>query len=289
MTKNVFKLGWATDIHMDHAIRNPIMVEIFVSQIKNKACDGLVVTGDISNAPLVVDHLQSLRRGLGTDFPIYFVCGNHDFYHGSISKTRQKLAKFCEADPQFVYLTTCVGFIPLTSDTALLGDDGWYDALYSPIENSSLLLNDFFLIKELAPLYRSSRFRQAYHEPNGPLHNKLKELSAQSAESVRRKATMAIEAGYKNLVIATHIPPFPQNSLYQGRISDEDWLPFFSSKFMGDVVLDLADQYPGFHFTVLCGHSHGEARFTASRANLECRTGPAEYGYPALADVLNIQ
>ena len=281
-------LAWATDTHLDHIANDPVMMRVFVNQIKDSDCQGLVITGDISNARLVDCQLLALSRGVGETFPIYFVCGNHDFYGGSICRVRELLTSICESNTQLCYLHA-TDFVPFTRETALVGVDGWYDGLYSPIQASRLLMNDFFLIEELRPLHKFRKGEYVVHQKDGALHQKMQEWAAADAASLTRKVTNAIQAGYKNIVAATHIPPFPQNSVYNGRVSDGDWLPFFSSKLMGDCLLDLADNYPEVHFTVLCGHSHGEAVFTAGRSNLLCRTGKADYGYPRLADILTVK
>ncbi len=60
----------------------------------------------------------------------------------------------------------------------------------------------------------------------------------------------------------THIPPFKEACLYQGKISGDDWLPFFGSKASGDVLLEIAQQNHDIEFLVLCGHTHGKACYS---------------------------
>ncbi len=39
--------------------------------------------------------------------------------------------------------------------------------------------------------------------------------------------------------MATYIPPFREAAWYEGRPSADDYLPFFSCKAVGDVLLDV--------------------------------------------------
>lgn len=291
MVDNIDKekiIGWATDTHLDHVRHDKAMFQVFANQLIHAGCEALVISGDVSVAGLLCSQLRQLSDLLGPNFPIYFVCGNHDFYGGSFASVRAELTEFCEANSQICYLHEA-SFVPIGSETALIGADGWYDGLYSSVEESRLLMNDFFHIRDLVSLHKYQKAGPVFHETNGPLHRKMQELSEADAAAMYRKAKAAIDSGFRKLVLVTHIPPFPDNSIYNGRRSDKDWMPFFSSKNMGDKLLDLADEHPEVNFTVLCGHAHGEANFSAGRENFICRTGKADYGYPRLADILSVK
>lgn len=286
--KTSLRLAWATDTHLDHIVHEPAMFRAFVNSIlKTHNAKGLLLTGDISNGHYLEEHLKALHRGLGASFPIWYVCGNHDYYHGSIEQIRKTLRTLESAIPELCWLGDTT-FVPVGIDTALVGHDGWYDGLYSPIANSRLLMNDFFHIKELSGLHS---FRSGYpvvHVEGGPLHLKMQSLAQEGADHIRMGVKDAIANGYENILIATHVAPFPQNSLYKGKQSDEDWMPFFSSKIMGETILDLVDANPSVKFRVLCGHNHHKATFTAFRENLVCDTGTAAYGYPAVEQVIEL-
>ena len=58
-------------------------------------------------------------------------------------------------------------------------------------------------------------------------------------------------------------------------------LRIFSSKVMGDVLMDTAQANLDIEFLVLCGHTHGEAEFLALD-NLTVRAGGAEYYRPVI-------
>ena len=85
-------------------------------------------------------------------------------------------------------------------------------------------------------------------------------------------------------VVLTHVPPFREAAWYEGRPSDSQWLPFFSCKAVGDVLLEAIQDLPCKRMTVLCGHIHGGGR-SAILPNLATWTGPARYGRPAIQEI----
>ncbi len=42
-----------------------------------------------------------------------------------------------------------------------------------------------------------------------------------------------------------------------GEISNDDWLPAMCCGAVGEVIAEVAAEYPECGFTVLCGHTHG--------------------------------
>lgn len=277
--KSYATIAHLTDIHMNFpsAYRLSLFFEHCRDMVKEYDIDCFVLTGDISEAPAVVQHVEMLRDFL--DRPCYFVCGNHDFYHGSILDVRKRLTDTFNSKPD----STCVylsalngdGYVTINQTTAIVGHDGWYDGVYADWHKSKLNMNDYHIISELAPLYHMELFA------------KIQELSMEGAAHVFKNASLAIAAGHTSIVIATHVPPFAENSVYNGKISDNDWLPHFSSGFMGRTILGLANDNPNVKFTVLCGHSHGEAQHSPKIANnnVICFTGKAEYGSPQISKV----
>lgn len=85
-------------------------------------------------------------------------------------------------------------------------------------------------------------------------------------------------------MVLTHVPPFKEACLHEGEISGDDWLPYFSSKVMGDVLITIAQQYPEIEFLVLCGHTHSEAN--VCYGNLTIEVGKAEYCLPEIQKII---
>jgi predicted MPP superfamily phosphohydrolase len=81
------RAGWLTDIHLNFV--SPRKRSQFYSQLREQQLDTLLLGGDIGEANSVVQLLAEIERSLA--IPIYFVLGNHDFYHGSIPESEKRL------------------------------------------------------------------------------------------------------------------------------------------------------------------------------------------------------
>ncbi|MCE3237993.1 MAG: hypothetical protein K0R24_974, partial [Gammaproteobacteria bacterium] len=88
-------------------------------------------------------------------------------------------------------------------------------------------------------------------------------------------------------IVLTHVPPFKEACFHKGEISGDDWLPYFSSKVMGDVLTAVAQQNPEIEFLVLCGHTHSEAKFQPI-SNLMVEAGKADYYQPAIQKMISV-
>jgi len=75
--------------------------------------------------------------------------------------------------------------------------------------------------------------------------------------------------------------------MYRGKVSDNDFLPFYSAKATGDVLLAAAKKNPDIQFQLYCGHTHGQA-FYQPLDNLVGKTGKAEYSAPEIQEVIEI-
>jgi len=82
--------------------------------------------------------------------------------------------------------------------------------------------------------------------------------------------------------------PFKEVCYHRGQVSNDHWLPYYSSKIMGETLLDIATNHPDIDYLVLCGHSHSEA-FYQPLNNLKVRTGRAEYYFPEIQDIICIE
>ncbi len=82
------KLAWLTDIHLNFLEKQER--KLFYSEILNKSCDGVLISGDIAEAPCLIEILNEMVDEIGK--PIYFVLGNHDYYRGQVSELRNKIA-----------------------------------------------------------------------------------------------------------------------------------------------------------------------------------------------------
>lgn len=88
---------------------------------------------------------------------------------------------------------------------------------------------------------------------------------------------MAAAKDNNQVVVVTHVPPFGGAAWHEGRPSDDDWVPWFSCKAIGDALLNCAVKNPAVDFLVICGHTHGSGEYSPC-SNLKVKTGAAEYG-----------
>jgi Icc protein len=144
-----------------------------------------------------------------------------------------------------------------------------------------VILNDFLLIDELR------HWRDQHNLDKPALRRVLEALGDEAAGYLKSVLAPAAEQ-YPNVIVATHIPPFREAAWYQGRPSADDYLPFFSCKAVGDVLLDVARSYPKCQILVLCGHTHGGGEVQAAE-NLRVVTGPAEYEKPEIQRIIEVE
>ena len=179
-----------------------------------------------------------------------------------------------------VYLSQA-GVVELTPNTALVGHDGWADGRLGDFDGSDVILNDFLLIDEL------HCWKDSHTLDKPALRLALQALGDEAAGYLRSVLAPAAEQ-YPRVIVATHVPPFREAAWYQGRPSADDFLPFFSCKAMGDVLLDVAQSHPRCELLVLCGHTHGGGELQVLE-NLRVLTGPAEYGHPRIEKVFTVE
>ena len=73
--------------------------------------------------------------------------------------------------------------------------------------------------------------------------------------------------------------------MHEGKVSGDDWLPYFSSKAIGDVLMRVAQENPLVQLLVLCGHTHSVAKYQPLD-NLLVEAGRATYECPEVQKVL---
>lgn len=260
-------LAWLTDIHLNFL--RPADVRAFLRTVSEVPADAFLITGDIGEADDLVGHLTAL--GDAVRRPVYFVLGNHDFYGSSIARVRAEVEALCSDCPNMRWLPSA-GVVPLGREACLIGHDGWGDGRLGDYWASDVELSDWELIEDFAGLNRQERLA------------KLNELGDEAAAHFR--AILPDVLGrFRHIVVATHVPPFRESCWHAGRLSDNDWLPHFACRAVGEVLSEVMRAYPGHRMTVLCGHTHGAGE-AELLPNLRVLTGGAVYGRPAVQRVL---
>ncbi len=256
------RLAWATDIHV-----NMVSDEAAAALGRELArADVVLLAGDIAEA----HSLERYLRLVGGRVPTYFVLGNHDFYGGSIARVRAAMRELSRAGSP-VWLPAA-GVVSLTRTTALVGVDGWGDGRVGDFSGSPIELSDWVLIEELRGLNRATRLER------------LRALGDESADVLRPLLDEAL-AAHSGAIVLTHVPPFRESCWHDGAISSDDWLPWFTCRAVGDVLLAAAERHPGRQIAVYCGHTHGGG-VARIRDNLIVHTGAAQYGKPAVQGIV---
>ena len=266
----MIKFAWITDIHFDFL--EPDAIHQFCRAIVQRNANILLVGGDIGQADSVIEYLRVIEKSVS--LPTYFVLGNHDYYGGKIAEVRSRVERLSSHVPNLNWLPTSE-LVELTQATCLVGHGGWGDGRLGDYAGSSVVLNDFRLISDLAGL-----------DPSG-LHKKLMQLGDESAACIEAKLLEALDR-YPQIILLTHVPPFKEACLYQGRIGSDEWLPHFTCKAVGDVLVRLMLAHRDHQLTVYCGHTHHSGRISIL-PNLDVFVGSARYGSPEIQGVYSVE
>ncbi|HVX10431.1 MAG TPA: metallophosphoesterase [Pirellulales bacterium] len=263
------RVAWLTDLHLNF-LEVP-QTDDFLAQVAAARPDVVLIGGDIAEAPSVVANLERIATRLTC--PIYFVLGNHDFYFGSIEKVRLAVDELCRQRPNLFYLTSA-GAFSLGPRVGLCGHDGWADARLGDYERSLVMMNDYRLIEELAGVNKRDRW---------PMLKAMGDAAARHVEEVLPAAL----AEHEEVFFLTHVPPLREACWYQGKTSNDEWLPHFTCLAVGEALLRVMRDHPDRRLTVLCGHTHGRGE-AQPLANVHILTGGAEYGSPEIQRVFEV-
>jgi 3',5'-cyclic AMP phosphodiesterase CpdA len=263
------RIAWLTDIHLNFLLA--AQLQSFLGELRAARPDAVLLSGDIGESHSVCGYLEQLSDGIAV--PIYFVLGNHDFYHGSIAETRGRVLQLGTRHANLHYLLG-EDFVQLTPHVGLVGHDGWADGRLGDYPRSLVEMHDHKLISELAPHDKLSRWEV------------LKQLGEQAAVHLHRVLPLAFQS-YRDVVLLTHVPPFREACWHAGALSDDQWAPHFTCQAVGAVLLECMAAHPDQRLTVLCGHTHGRGECQPLK-NLQVFTGGAEYGHPIIERVLEL-
>jgi Icc protein len=266
------RIAWMTDIHLNFL--GTAQIEAWLYNLMQRRFDGIIIAGDIGEAPSVRDYLMRMNDRL--QIPIYYVLGNHDYYQGSIEGVHTQMHKLVQKVPHLHWLNAQTKPIALSEDIAIVGHEGWGDGRYGSFFESPLMLNDYVLIQDLKTPSSQERLER------------LQALGDKGAEHLRKLIPLALEQ-YQTVYVVMHAPPYQETCFYKGVSASDDnpYLPHFTCKAHGDVLLEMAEHYPDKQINVLCGHTHGGCD-VAIRPNLRVQCGEVEYGKPVVQGVLEL-
>ena len=263
--------AWLTDIHLNF-LESEARHE-FYQEIINTRCDRVLISGDIAEAinveAILIEMVNFIKK------PIYFVLGNHDYYRGQVNEVRNSIVALTKVNPNLIWLSAS-GIQKLDNDTFLIGQDGWADGRLGDYTNSRVALNDSRMISDLFLAKILGKYQ---------LLEKMQDLADADAMKLQTDLEKAIYHNPKKIIVLTHVPPFREACMHQGKVSNDDWLPYFSSKIMGDLLTKIANDNPAIHFLVLCGHTHSKAHY--HQDNLIVEVGKADYYRPEIQKIID--
>lgn len=276
------KAAWTTDVHLNF-LETPEITTV-MQRWNQQDFDYLLISGDIAQGNNILRHLSYIRDGMNR--PIFFVLGNHDYYRGSLESVDVEVRKWCARQNDMHFLGNGE-VVQLTENTCLIGAGGWADGRLGDFMNSKVLLNDYMLIDEFIVAGVENRQKL------------LNELGDHFAAYFKRVLPIALEQ-FGEVILLTHVPPFKEASLYNGKIQDYDYLPHFSCKVLGEALLEIMNDNPDKNLTVLCGHTHGGNSFNNQQVlnkytevsiskNVFVKLGSAEYGKPEINEIFDVK
>lgn len=261
------KLAWITDPHLDHLAPRAGVRQAFAEMVAEDS-DACVISGDIStftNAHLLGQFASTYKK------PIYFVLGNHDAWGGSFDQCARKTRAICKAHSNLTWLTNSSAIV-IAPGVSLCGVDGWYDAEFGSGMDSSFRMVDWNAIRDF----------------HGQSIGEIVATSRELARGFTMMARMKLDATRAPRVIfATHIPPYEESALHEGKPSSRSAVPWYTSKCMGLALSAWANDNPHRELTTLCGHTHSPSEYKPEH-NHTVLCGTSDYGKPQISRIFEL-
>lgn len=269
---DLLRFAWASDIHFDKC--GNIARQKWADSIVMSGVSVLIVTGDISHNRRILDDLEWIA-GAVKPARVRFVLGNHDVWgpgnqvDRDFEDVRDEVRGLCSSrdNGDLVYVHDVE---PVDRESqisghpgfVMLGVDGWWDYRASIPYNKRI---------------SGDAYRGSIAQINAAKNARRADLDTWK---LRDRIDAAVTRGATDLVILTHVPPYPEVCLYQGAPTAEHSIGMFSNVGLGTMLSDKAAEYSAVRFTVLCGHTHDDA-FVQAAPNLQVHVQGAIHGAPA--------
>jgi predicted phosphodiesterase len=273
------RLAVANDTHFHHCQDKSKAMRKFVHQLNKVEVDALLFTGDISDGDTWTRVLPIIRKWLGK--PVYYVLGNHDFYHWGWRDAWMAGVKLNAEDPELIHLAS-YGALLLDERVGIVGSSSvaCLTAGTGPLKTGMWEnISDFKHISELSCRAGNPSEMIAYQTARAIDDEEM--LVADLNELVEGRKP-------KRIIVATHVAPFEWSALWRGQPTDPQMLPFYVSLYLGRAIEEFAKEYPETEFICLHGHTHGSFRGRHPEFdNIMVMAGEAQYGRPSFQMVLD--
>lgn len=246
---------WLSDLHIDHIVSKNTL-DTFLSVVKAQKPDSIWITGDISSGEHLTGHL-AIFDGFGV--PVFFVPGNHDFYGKDIHSVNIDLSRYKYRNVVLLQNTLCS--ITIGLNTALVGVGGWGDGFWGNW-NYSQYMADWKHIED----FKAAPTRRFESERIAREHAAVLDLQLQSVPSYMT-----------DIVILTHVPPFRDMCMYNGRPANNDYIAFFACGRLGQIISRHAYLNRSKRYHIFSGHTHHAYKGQLAD-NIFGRVVSSEYG-----------
>lgn len=242
-------------MHLDRV--NLVKKILFIRSLIKENPKAVFLTGDNSSGRYLYYDLYALATFVKC--PIYFVLGNHDYWHSDRDKINQKVNKLINKFPNLVWLSNSE-VVSLTPKVALIGDEGWYDGYNGDPKYLKYTL-DHLMIKDYRLLPNMDEKIKAFRE-----------FSTQSNNRLVEKLNQAIDRGYRTIYILCHFPPWKEATRHPGTIFEKFWLPYDTNIKLGKEIKRIARLHKKTNIIVFTGHTH-EPKYVRISKNIMCHIG----------------
>lgn len=253
------KFLWYSDTHFNFTF--PWTQYNFVSHILEENPKGLIISGDIA-CGITIKHILTFLAKKLENIPIYFVKGNHDSYSISFKESYNKTIDVCKQYSNLFWMNEYDN-IPLNNESAIIGDDGWYDGRLNEFQYLAWNL-DWIMIEEFSKL-------KSFEEKL----SLTRQLADISAFKLQKKLETALQK-YKTIYILTHVPPWAEATRSVGKETEKFWLPYNVNYHLGKMIEEVAAAHPYQNIIVLSGHTH-QPTFVNVSHNIECLVQSGKY------------
>jgi len=279
------KYVWITDTHFNVREKTIIAdLKKIESILQQESADGLILSGDISIASKLVFQLGMLEQAVKK--PIYFTLGNHDFWGAAYDDVDRVMKELTLISPFLKYLPSSE-YQQIGATTCLIGANTWYDAILGK-SDTFLVMGDWIKMKDYVTAFEGNTLSETV-PMTMKQHNAIVEVSRQlsrkAVDQVVKGIKAAMRNNFKNIVIVSHVPPFQEVCMHKENPSDKNYLPWYTSKLLGDAIMIAAKQLPDCNFTVLCGHTHTYCEKRLEK-NLLVIAGSGNYDFVEVSGVI---
>lgn len=272
---NMNKIFWLSDIHLNHCDlkqRNN-----FYNELKSKFPTDIFISGDIGTGLDFPTYLKEMEKILNP-CKIYFVLGNHDYYNSSFEKSIKEAQKTDKNNLIYFHNKSVI-----IDNKLFIGFDGNADGNYGDFFLSNWrIINDFYLISDFMKC--NGNAKEIYKILQEQSKRGVNEFEALLKSEINR--TIELHLNINEVYLITHIIPFStpflRGSIECGYNDSDKMLPIFTSKILGDKLIEVMKNYIDIKLTILCGHSHCEIEMQCTD-NIFVKAAPAEYGIPIIA------